>query len=195
MRDPLRSAKFFMSETNQARLPASLAEVTFIGRSNVGKSSLICALCDNRSLARVSKTPGRTREINVFETTKGRWLVDLPGYGYSAGPEKEREYWSKMIGHYLTARPTMKMAYVLLDAERGVGPIDFSILQWLAENNVPHKLVGTKTDRVGGSRLKEYRERIARTMNVETADVHWVSAKKDIGVKPLRDEIIQLLGV
>jgi GTP-binding protein len=88
----LNKTTYWRSETSADRLPEAMAEVTFVGRSNAGKSSLICALCENSQLARISKRPGRTRAINIFEATRGRWLVDLPGYGFAEGPERERNY-------------------------------------------------------------------------------------------------------
>src|ERR1700759_4769637 len=113
MNSALRNAHFLMAETAHDRLPLSEAEVSFIGRSNVGKSSLICAITQNSKLARVSKTPGLTRGINIFETKPGRWLVDLPGYGYAVGSERQRDYWPEMIGRYLAERAAMKRVYVL----------------------------------------------------------------------------------
>jgi ribosome biogenesis GTP-binding protein YsxC/EngB len=121
MKEPLRQTKFLIAETDPMRVYPAQAEVALVGRSNVGKSSTLCALCDNKTLARVSKMPGRTRGINVFEAVKGRWIVDLPGYGFAMGPQKEREYWPKMIGNYLSGRKSMALVLVLVDGELGIG--------------------------------------------------------------------------
>lgn len=194
MIDPLLGARYFMSETDSSRLPAAEAEVTFVGRSNVGKSSLICALCQNKTLARVSKTPGRTQAINVYETARGRWLVDLPGYGYAEATKKLKEYWPEMIRGYLSGRPNLKMVFVLVDAERGVGPLDLEMLHGLRETGVPACIVATKVDRLGSSRRLELRAAFAGTLGLASEDIHWVSAKKTDGMRGLRQEVLTALG-
>lgn len=194
MKDPLLSARYFMSETDFSRLPVSEAEVTFVGRSNVGKSSLICGLCQNKTLARVSKTPGRTQGINVYETARGRWLVDLPGYGYAEASQKQRDYWPEMIRRYLGGRPNLKMVFVLIDAERGMGPMDMEMLNWLHDAGAPACIVGTKVDRVGSSRWADSRAALAGSVGLASNDIHWVSAKKSDGIKALRQEVLSALG-
>ncbi len=195
MNNQLRQTRFLLEETDAVRLPESLAEVAVVGRSNVGKSSTLCALCENKGLARVSKTPGRTRGINVFEAAKGKWLVDLPGYGYADAPKREREYWPKMIGNYLGGRPNMKMIFVLVDAELGIGPADMSMLHWLKDQKTPCRVVGTKVDRMGGSRQWEYRKKMAASIGLNPEEIHWTSSKKGYGVKELRNEVIEALGL
>jgi len=190
----LLNTHYLMSETDQKRLPESLAEVTFVGRSNVGKSSLICALTDNNKLARVSKLPGRTRAINIFEVRKNYWLVDLPGYGYAVAPEKEREYWPTMIGGYITLRPKLAMVYILIDADLGVGPQDISLLHWLHGLKVPCLIVGTKVDRIGRDRQREKRKIMANSLGLEAEDIFWVSAKKGYGIKELRADVVESLS-
>ena len=93
----LSNSTFFISTTNPKELPESISEVAFVGRSNVGKSSVINAICKKKNLARTSKTPGRTRAINIFTPAKGRWLVDLPGYGFARVSNEEKALWQKMI--------------------------------------------------------------------------------------------------
>jgi GTP-binding protein len=190
----LLNTRYLMSETDQKRLPESLSEVTFVGRSNVGKSSLICALTGNNKLARVSKLPGRTRGINVFEVKKGQWLVDLPGYGYAVAPEKEREYWPTMIGGYITLRPQLATVYILIEADLGVRPQDISLLHWLDGLKVPCRIVGTKVDRIGRDRQLEKRKALANSLGLEADDIFWVSAKKGYGIKELRADILDALA-
>jgi len=195
MKDPLRQTRFKIAETDPLRVPHALAEVAFVGRSNVGKSSTICALCDNHKLAQVSKKPGRTRGINVYEVAHQRWLVDLPGYGFAHGPKKEHDYWPKMIGNYLSGRSSLRMVFVLLDSEIGLGPIDLSMLNWIREKNLPCCIVGTKVDRLGASRQWEYRKRLADSMGLDARDIHWISSKKGYGIKELRQEVMLALGL
>ncbi len=195
MKEPLRQTRFILAETDMARLPPSTAEVAFVGRSNVGKSSTICALCDNRTLARVSKTPGRTRGINVFEATRDRWLVDLPGYGYAKVSQKQRDYWPQMIGNYLLGRPTLACVYVLIDAEVGAGEIDKSMLNWLIGKNIPFRVVGTKVDRLGKSTQRERRIKLAESVGLNSTEIQWFSAKKGYGLDALRRDVIETLGI
>ena len=103
------TAQFHASVDSADKLDAARAEVVFVGRSNVGKSSLVNALCGRPSLAKISKTPGKTRTINVFSIRDGKWIVDLPGYGFAAVPIKERNSWKRMIGHFFPAGRRLKL--------------------------------------------------------------------------------------
>ena len=191
----LRNAQYLITETDPMRLIASTSDVAFVGRSNVGKSSLICAICENKKLARVSKIPGRTRAVNIFEVARGRWIIDLPGYGYAVAEEKLKDYWPKMIGLTLSSRPHMACVFVLLDAEREVTPIDRSMMAWLRENNIPFRVVGTKVDALPGSRQRESRTKMAQSVGFLPEEIFWVSAKKGYGLKEMRQEISRLLKV
>ncbi|MFN5603542.1 MAG: ribosome biogenesis GTP-binding protein YihA/YsxC, partial [Actinomycetes bacterium] len=111
------SIEFVTSAVDAKVLPDSPAEVAFVGRSNVGKSSLINALANRKQLARVSNTPGRTQLINMFALPNGSTLVDLPGYGYAAGPRAESDAWGALIEGYLLGRPTLRAGFVRVDAE------------------------------------------------------------------------------
>lgn len=189
----LTKSAYWRSETSGDRLPPSLAEVTFVGRSNAGKSSLICGLCKNPQLARVSKRPGRTRAINVFEASRGRWLVDLPGYGFAEGPAKERNYWPKMIGEYISLRPTLAAVYLIIDAEAGPSPVDRSMLDWLRANDKQFRVVVNKIDKLGKSREAEHRTLIAQALGVQESELIWVSAKSDEGMHKLRRHVTETL--
>ena len=194
-KEPLHSARFILAETAQERLPVSEAEVAFVGRSNVGKSSLLCGITNNWKLARVSRTPGATRGINVYEVKPGRWIVDLPGYGYAVGPARERNYWPEMIGRYLSERPMMKRVYVLIDAEVGAGDTDLSLVHWMNQKNIPYRLVGTKIDKIGRQRHAAHRERIGAFLGSNPDEVFWVSAKEGYGLPFLPTDIISELGL
>lgn len=191
----LHRSRFLMAETAHERLPPSEVEVAFVGRSNVGKSSLLCALTNNWKLARVSKTPGATRAINIYETRPGRWLVDLPGYGFAVGPKRQSGYWPEMIGNYLAERSALKRVYVLIDAEIGAGKIDFSMVNWLDEQGVPLRLVATKIDKFGRQKHPAQRNSIAAALGRLPDEVFWVSAKKSFGLPALQQDVLKELGI
>lgn len=194
MKEILHGARFLMAETAQSRLPDAQAEVSFVGRSNVGKSALLCALTNNWKLARVSKTPGATRAINVYEVRPGRWLVDLPGYGYAVGPARARNYWPEMISSYLAERPTMKRVYVLIDAEVGASAMDVELIGWLNEKQISYQLVGTKIDKIGRQKHATQRARIGAALGCDAGDMLWVSAKEGQGLSDVRHDILAKLG-
>lgn len=195
LREPLHGTRFLMAETAFNRLPTAQAEIAVMGRSNVGKSSLLCALTNNWKLARVSKTPGATRGINVYEVRTEKWLVDLPGYGYAVGPKRERDYWLEMIGSYLSQRPALKRVYVLIDAEVGVGVMDLKTVNWLDEKKIPFRLVATKTDKIGRQHHAAQRARIATAIGTEPNDIFWVTSKEGYGLEALQKDIQIMLGL
>ena len=130
-------------------LPASdRSEVCFAGRSNVGKSSLINALTNQKKLARSSNTPGRTQEINYFVLGQRYYLVDLPGYGFANAPIHAVRKWQRLLKQYLAGRPNLRRAYVLIDARHGVMKVDEEILMLLDQSAVSFQVVLTKADKV-----------------------------------------------
>ena len=187
-RASLVDAKYLLSETSAERLGAGAAEVAFVGRSNVGKSSLINALC-RRDLARVSATPGRTRVINVYAAAPGRWLVDLPGYGYAQGGQAERAGWGAMIEGYLTRRPALRRVVALVDAKVGPTKLDLDMLTWLQSQGLPWRAVAAKADQVKSSAASARRREAAQRLGILPENLAWVSAAQDLGVKELRAEI------
>src|SRR5882672_10752000 len=124
MKDLLRRSQYLFSETHPEALRPSKTEVAFVGRSNVGKSSLLNALCEHKGLADVSKLPGRTRMINVYAAAHLRWLIDLPGYGFALAPREILKTWPAMIEKYLTTRPSLQAIIVLIDSQVGPAPMD-----------------------------------------------------------------------
>ena len=182
--------KFVSSATRAAQLPDSPAEVAFVGRSNVGKSSLINALANQKQLARVSNTPGRTQLINIFRHESGGTLVDLPGYGYAKVPGRIRNDWREMIEGYLLHRQPLEMVFVLVDGEIGPTPLDRQMLDWLRDNAVPHTVVATKTDKVKSSQRPRRKRELAEGCDLEPADVVWVSAAKGTNVDQLRNLVV-----
>ncbi|MDG2123606.1 MAG: ribosome biogenesis GTP-binding protein YihA/YsxC [Verrucomicrobiales bacterium] len=145
----IRTAKFDQSALSLDMCPVSaLPEFAFIGRSNVGKSSLLNLLTNHGGLARVSNTPGRTREMNFF-TINGEWtLVDLPGYGYARGPKDDKERFNEFVSDYLVERPNLFCAFVLIDSRHEPQRKDLDFVQWMVESSIPFALVYTKADKV-----------------------------------------------
>ncbi|NNE13094.1 MAG: ribosome biogenesis GTP-binding protein YsxC [Ilumatobacter sp.] len=186
--------EFVASATTVDQLPDSEAEVAFVGRSNVGKSSLLNALANRKQLARVSNTPGRTQLINLFEHRGGGTLVDLPGYGYAKVPGHVRRDWPEMIEGYLLDREPLEMVFVLVDGAIGPTPLDQQMLAWLRENTVPHTVVATKTDKVKSSKKRTRKRELAEGCDLEPGDVVWVSAAKGVNIDVLRSLVVAHLN-
>ncbi len=193
MSAPLRF-QFVTSGDDVYRLPETRAEVAFLGRSNVGKSSLLNALANHKRLAHTSKTPGRTQLLNLFELGNGTTAVDLPGYGFAAVPGKTRSGWQQMIESYLLERQGLEMILVLVDGEIGPTPLDTQMLGWLQVNGLPHTVVASKYDKVKPSRRGARRQEVAERANVALEDVVWVSAAKGDGIEKLRGLILGWLA-
>lgn len=189
----LEDVRYLLSETSAEKLGAANAEVAFVGRSNVGKSTLLNALC-RKQIARVSNTPGRTRAINVFVTGHHRWIVDLPGYGFASGPAAEREGWGPMIEGYLTGRPNLKTVFALIDAKVGPTKLDLLMIDWLQSHRLPLRAVATKADQVKPSKAAAARRDIAQALGLEPDRLAWVSADTGAGIKELRGELTALLA-
>lgn len=180
------SIEFVTSAVDAKVLPASPAEVAFVGRSNVGKSSLINALANRKQLARVSNTPGRTQLINMFALPNGGTLVDLPGYGYAAVPGRVKQGWQKMIEGYLLDREELVNVFVLVDGEIGPTKLDVQMLEWLRANGIPHTVVATKHDKVKSAKRQTRKKDLAAGCMLEPGDIVWVSASKGVGIDTLR---------
>lgn len=172
--------------------PPAIPEYAFIGRSNVGKSSLINMVTNKKDLAKVSGTPGKTQTINYFLMDKTWYLVDLPGLGYAKISRDKREEWRKMIYFFLRTRPTLQYVFVLLDAMIPPQKKDMEFLNWLGENNIPFVIAYTKTDRVAITKLPDnilaIQTEILKTWDVLPKEFV-TSAEKHIG----RDEILEFI--
>ncbi|MBO5635693.1 MAG: YihA family ribosome biogenesis GTP-binding protein [Bacteroidales bacterium] len=148
-------AKFAGSSTRVATKPGrKLPEFAFIGRSNVGKSSLINMLCGNSKLAKTSSTPGKTKLINHFLINNSWYLVDLPGYGFAKISKKEREDLRKMINDYILGSEEMVLLFVLVDSRHDIQKIDLEFISGLGENGIPFAIIFTKGDKLGPNALK-----------------------------------------
>jgi GTP-binding protein len=144
----IKSANFLCSNTRVDKLPpADRPEYAFIGRSNVGKSSLINALVQRKHLAKTSQTPGKTQLINHFSINEQWYLVDLPGYGFARVSKNERSAWEKFIRRYLTTRENLQCVFVLIDSRLEPQKIDLEFCCWLGEKGIPFLLIFTKADK------------------------------------------------
>jgi GTP-binding protein len=180
--------EFVRSATAVDQLPGSQAELAVVGRSNVGKSSLLNAVAGRKDLAHTSKTPGRTQTLNVYALGDGtRTIVDCPGYGYAATSKTTRAAWQPMIERYLVERDALTMVLVLVDGEIGPTKLDVQMLDWLRAHALPHTVVATKHDKVRPAQRDKRRRDLAAGCKLDPGDVVWVSALKNTGIDRLRD--------
>jgi GTP-binding protein len=187
MSKPLQ-LEFLLSAPDVGHLPDSRAEIAFVGRSNVGKSSLLNAVAGRKKLALVSNTPGRTQLLNCFGTDRsGTTVVDCPGYGYANVSKSTRAAWQPMIERYLLERQPLTMVLLLVDGEIGPTKSDLQMLEWLRANTLPHSLIATKQDKVKSSQRDKRKRELAESCMLDPSDVIWVSAAKDMGIQRLRD--------
>jgi GTP-binding protein len=184
---PPLDLRFVTSADRLDRLPDSPAEVAVVGRSNVGKSSLINALAKRDGLANTSKTPGRTQLLNCFALPEGETVVDCPGYGYAKVSKAQRAQMATMIERYLTGRDPLTMVMVLVDGEVGPTALDQSMLEWLRDEGLPHQVVATKHDKVKAAQREKRKRQLAAACDLEPGDVVWVSATRNVGIDRLRD--------
>lgn len=165
----IKNAKYEISNVDVAKCPAtSVPEYAFIGRSNVGKSSLINMLTKHKGLAKTSQKPGKTLHINHFSINDGSWyIVDLPGYGYAARGKGQRDEIARIIKDYVLRRSQMTLLFVLLDIRHKPQKIDVEFLEWLGENNVPFAIVFTKADKLGSVKgqqmVEDYKKELLKS--------------------------------
>jgi GTP-binding protein len=185
-----------MATSDAKTLPQSIAEVVFVGRSNVGKSSVINALCLKKNLARTSKIPGRTKSINIYSVVIKKWLIDLPGYGFARISFKEKELWNKMIEECIVQRKSKKTVYVIIDAFVGPTDLDFNMVDWLKNHKVPFKVIVNKCDKVlNVVSQEEVKIKTTELFKIGVGSVFTVSAKKRSGFEQLKLDIIKFLAI
>lgn len=161
----VKTAEFIISNTEVSKCPNDgLPEFAFIGRSNVGKSSLINMLTGKKNLAKTSGTPGKTQLINHFLINEKWYLVDLPGYGYAKSARSNRSKWEKFIAEFLSKRQTLQNTFVLLDARLEPQKIDLEFMTWCGERQLPFSMVFTKIDKLSSSALQKNLARYKKEM-------------------------------
>jgi len=192
----IKSAEFVMSNSDVAKCPKNrLPEYAFIGRSNVGKSSLINMLTSKKSLAKTSGKPGKTQIINHFLINKNWYLVDLPGYGYAKVSKRSKKTFQKFITQYFSLREQLISAFVLVDIRHEPQPIDVEFMQWLGENSIPFSIIFTKADKLKPKAIENHVEAY-KTILLETweemPNYFITSSSNDIGKEAVLDYIDQL---
>lgn len=193
MLDYFRRAAFVKSVEQLADLPAdSGAEVAFIGRSNVGKSSVLNALCDHQGLARTSRTPGRTQHFVVFEVGPERRLIDLPGFGYAVVNKAMRAHWDETIPRYLEERASLAGLVLIADARHPLRAEELALVRWTAAARVPQTLLLNKADKLGRQAqalaMRGAREAL-RACGADSSQVVTFSALEKAGVPALRQTV------
>lgn len=192
----IKSAEFVISNTDVKKCPDNgLPEYAFIGRSNVGKSSLINMLTNRKGLAMTSSKPGKTLLINHFIINDNWYLVDLPGYGYATAGKSMREKLKSIIESYILYREELTCLFVLIDCRHDPQPIDIEFMEWLGENGIPFSIIFTKIDKLSKSRLSEnlkaYRDKLFETWE-ELPPIFITSSEKGQGRAELLGYIDQI---
>ncbi|MFH8132579.1 ribosome biogenesis GTP-binding protein YihA/YsxC [Pantoea osteomyelitidis] len=183
---------FVTSAPDIRHLPADTGiEVAFAGRSNAGKSSALNTLTNQKSLARTSKTPGRTQLINLFEVTEGKRLVDLPGYGYAEVPEEMKRKWQRALAEYLQMRNALKGLVVLMDIRHPLKDLDQQMILWAVESQIPVLVLLTKADKLasGARKAQLTMVREASLAFMGDVQVEIFSSLKKMGVDKLRNKL------
>lgn len=193
----LRPCDFMLSVAQLVQLPeADLDEVAFAGRSNVGKSSLINALFNQKKLAKTSATPGRTQQLNFFNFDNKLYLVDLPGYGYAQAPEKLVKQWQKVLKDYLRGRPNLRRVFLLIDSRHGIKAEDLEIMKLLNESAVVYQVILTKIDKISAEELQKTQQNVLEKLKKHAAAMNEIvvtSSEKKIGLTQCKAEICSLM--
>lgn len=164
----INSAEFISSIYDLRTLPKSvLSEFVFVGRSNVGKSSMINKICNRKSLAKIGSVPGKTRQLNYFLINEEFYLVDLPGYGYAKVPEQIRAGWRKLVEEYISERQNVNMVFVLIDARHEPTYLDELMVSWLEYYEIPYAIVLTKSDKISKNKMEKQIYRASKIVNNE----------------------------
>ncbi|MBR1730274.1 MAG: YihA family ribosome biogenesis GTP-binding protein [Selenomonadaceae bacterium] len=201
------SSEYVISAVSRMQYPEiKLPEIVFIGRSNVGKSSLINSLTRRKNLARTSQTPGKTQTINFYKVglkinegeekealRKNFYLVDLPGYGYAKTSKSNRKLWAHFIEEYLLSSEHIKFVCQLIDIRHEPMESDLKLLQWLIENGLPLLIVATKSDKISKTAQIKQVDLIKKTFNIEELPILPYSAQKNEGRSELLDTIVDCL--
>jgi len=192
----IKKAEFVISNTDYRLCPKNnLPEYAFIGRSNVGKSSLINAIVNNKKLAKTSSTPGKTQLINHFIINDQWYLVDLPGYGYAKTSKSQRAIFHEMISNYLLNRSSLIALFVLIDSRHKLQKIDNEFMIFLAENQIPFVIIFTKTDKLGKNIIKKNIENFKKEMLEnweEIPEIFLSSSESRVGIKEITSYIAKL---
>jgi GTP-binding protein len=186
------SAEFLTGAVSCKQYPDSICpELAFVGRSNVGKSSLINSLLNRKKLVKTSQTPGKTQEINFFKVNNDFIFADLPGYGFAKVPQLLQRRWKKMIEDYLLTRETLLAVIFIIDLRRSPSPLDLNLKSWLEESGIEYLLVGTKVDKLSQSEIKKQKNKLnSAYFDRGEGQLLVYSSKSSRGRKELWGEIV-----
>lgn len=186
----IKSAEFVTSVAGVAQLKDfGLPEFAFVGRSNVGKSSLINAMTKRNKLAKASSTPGRTRLINYFNINNELMLVDLPGYGFAQASKQEQAKWQKLIGTYLESSQNLKRVFVLVDIRHKPNEKDKQMLEYLYYYNIPFSVIATKLDKIPRGQIDKHITIIANELSIGKDNILHISSQDKRGIDKIWAEI------
>jgi GTP-binding protein len=192
-----RPVTFMLGVAKLEQLPTEgKVEICFAGRSNVGKSSLINALCSRKDMARTSNTPGRTQQLNFFDLDGAFNLVDLPGYGFAQAPKDVVRSWQGLIRHYLRGRVTLRRVFVLIDSRHGFKEADLEMMKMLDEAAVSYQVVLTKADKLKKGQMEKRIVEVVEALKKHPAALNQIfatSSEKSTGIAELRAEVASLL--
>jgi GTP-binding protein len=193
----LQQAKFVLSAPDIQRLPEDTGiEIAFAGRSNAGKSSALNTLTQQKSLARTSKTPGRTQLINIFEVAENKRLVDLPGYGFAKVPLAMKEKWQRALGEYLQKRACLKALVILMDIRHPLKDLDQDLIQWAVDSQLPILVLLTKADKLSQGKRSAEVLKVKKQLSELKGDITVMafSSLKHTGVEQATQKIVQWLS-
>lgn len=193
----LREPKFILGAAKPSQFPVDESvEIAFAGRSNVGKSSAINAICNRRKLARTSKVPGRTQQINFFSLGEEARLVDLPGYGFAQVPLSVKKDWESTIHNYLTERQNLIVLVLLMDVRHPLTDLDWQMVRWASESNLPTQVLLTKADKLKRGKLKATVTKVENELKRVTGQfgVEPFSSLDYTGVEAMRAQIAEWIS-
>lgn len=186
----IKSAIYKTSAVEKNGFLTDKNEIAFVGRSNVGKSSFINALTNQKKLARTSSTPGLTKMVNYFLINNSFYFVDLPGYGFSKTGKKHQELWSTLIEDYLKLSKNIKLVFLLVDIRHEPTKLDEMMQKYLFYNNIPYKIVATKCDKIAKTKIPSYKKILANKLCVGTENIIPFSTENNFS----KEEILKIIG-
>ena len=186
----MKKAKYIYSAVSKEGLiKDEKKQFAFVGRSNVGKSSLINSLTNVKGLAKTSRTPGLTKMVNYFLIDEKYYFVDLPGYGFAKTAQSNKNIWADVVENYFISNHSIVIVFVLVDIRHVPSKEDKQMLEYLVYNNIPFNILATKSDKIAKSKIKQYLEIIAKSLNVRTEIIKAVSSQNQHGIDDLRNYI------
>ena len=188
----LKNMKFETSVFSKDKIvKTDLPQIVLVGKSNVGKSSFINAISNQKKLAKVGQTPGKTRSINYYNVNNEFYIVDLPGYGYSTMSEAEKNKINKLIDVYISKTPEIKHIYFLVDIRNNPSANDRQMYEWLLDKKIPFSIIATKADKVAKTKMEDYTKEITKQLFAKE-NITPFSADKKINIDVICDEILEI---